>query len=226
MKAVIFDLEGTLIDLSSGHVKAYNEVLSGRYGLEFTHDDFLIGYGRHPWRIIKDFLEKKGVHDGNYREVAEQKQVILREKYRKELKVLPGVRKLLEDLLEAGAQIALATSTPRKNMEFMLKDPDLWDYFKVKVVAEDVKEAKPHPQIYQLAAEKLKVKPEDCWVIEDSLPGVQAGKAAGMRVIGVQTGFRTREELEKAGADLVVEDLEELTLEDLDTKAVNNRPIV
>lgn len=112
---------------------------------------------------------------------------------------------------------AVASSSPGKNVEFMLKNPGLDEYFDIIVTMEDVKEAKPNPRIFQLAAEKLGVKPEECIVIEDSIHGIKAGKTAGMKVIGVQTGFRTQEELEKAGADLVVEDLEGLELEDLKT---------
>ena len=218
VSAVVFDLEGTLIDLSEQHILAYREVLGKHFNIEFTKEDFLSGYGRGPHHIIRMFLERHGIEksDVECRRLADEKQVVLREKYSDKVRVLPGVRNLLNDLTEACLKVGLASSSPRRNVEFMLKNPGLWDYFQVVVAMEDVPEAKPDPRIFLLAAEKLNVKPAECVAVEDSVHGVRAAKDAGMKVVGVLTGGRKRDELEAEGADLVVEDLTRMSVEDLD----------
>jgi len=218
VSAVIFDLEGTLIDISDYHILAFKEVMRKNYSLDFTREDFLAGYGMHPWHIAEMFLKKHGVNasEAECRRLAEEKQVILRAKYADKVRVLPGARELLERFKAAKIRIALASSTPGKNVEFMLKNTGLKGFFKVVVVAEDVAEAKPDPGIFLLAAKKLGVLPSDCVVFEDSVHGVKAAKAAGMKVIAVLSGGTKRGALEAEGAGLVVEDLTSVSAGSLD----------
>jgi len=211
--AVIFDLEGTLIDILNGHVKAYDEVVARKYGLKFTREDMLKGYGMHPHRIIKEYLRRNGIDEGDCQKLADAKQALLRSKYRRELKVLPGAKKLLQELQDNGVQTALASSTPQQNVEFMLKDPGLWGYFQAIIVGEDVPEAKPKPHIFLLAAEKLGVDPGDCVVVEDSVVGLKAAKAAGMKTIAVLTGGQPKDEISREKPDILAKTLEEVTVE-------------
>jgi beta-phosphoglucomutase len=208
-KAILFDLEGTLIDMAHSHVAAYNEILEGRYSFMFGMGDLIPHYGMHPWRIVQIFLSKNGISasEKECRLLADEKQAVLRAKYTDRLVVLPGVRTLLEALKKNPVRLAIASSTPRQNVKFMLENPRLRGFFDVVVDGDDVKNAKPNPEVFIEAAMRLGVAPKDCVVVEDSLVGIQAAKAAGMKVVAVATGGRTMQELRAQMPDLVYEDL-------------------
>jgi beta-phosphoglucomutase family hydrolase len=210
-EAVVFDLEGTLIDMVESHVKAYDEVLAAGYGSRFVMDDLIAGYGKAPWRIVQMFLQRNGVSasERQCRLIADEKQKILRAKYAGLVAVLPGVRALLKSLKDSKMRLAVASSSPRENVKFMLAAPGLRDFFDVVVAGEDVREAKPDPALFLLTAQRLGVNPPSCAAVEDSTFGVEAAKAAGMKVVAVMTGGRKRDELEALGPDLVIKDLTE-----------------
>ncbi|MFH1403574.1 MAG: HAD family phosphatase [Candidatus Altiarchaeota archaeon] len=213
VKAVVFDLEGTLVDMFDSHVKAFNEVMARHYNLGFKSQDLLIGYGMHAGDIMRIFLRRNGVDCADCTTLVEEKQGILRSKYAGDLKVLPGARQILDALRKSGFKIGLASSSPGRNVEFMLRNPGLRPYFDAVAVAEDVEKAKPNPAVFLKAAELLGLNPRECVAVEDSVHGVEAAKKAGMMVIGVTTGQGTMEELDAAGADLIVASLESLTAE-------------
>jgi beta-phosphoglucomutase-like phosphatase (HAD superfamily) len=104
----------------------------------------------------------------------------------------------------------VATSAPRLNLELTLDELGLRSFFGAEVTAEDVHTGKPHPQVYQLAAQRLDRPPSACIVFEDAVAGIEAGRRAGMTTVGLAT-TRPAAELMAAGANLVVTDFTELT---------------
>ncbi|MBM3309520.1 MAG: HAD family phosphatase [Candidatus Altiarchaeales archaeon] len=218
MKAVIFDMDGVLIDSFVNHWKGYDAVMKKRFGFNVGKKEFLKLFGGDPRDITRKLLENHVITGRQDIEgIYDEKKKVYERYCRQGIVVFPGVFETLDGLKGRGAKIALASSSSKETVESMMKATKLGVKFDAVVGLEDVEKGKPNPDLFLKAAERLKVRPEDCWVVEDSLPGVEAGKKAGMKVIGVQTGFRTRVELEKAGADLVVENLENLKLEDLKT---------
>ena len=97
-----------------------------------------------------------------------------------------GVTSLLQYIKSKKMKVALCSSSPRKNIEHVVEVCGFKPYFDFIVSGEQFKESKPHPEIYLHAAEVLQVKPEDCWVVEDSEYGIQAGISAGMKVIALR----------------------------------------
>jgi HAD superfamily hydrolase (TIGR01509 family) len=126
---------------------------------------------------------------------------------------LPGVIQLLKSLHDGGYTAAVGSSAPLKNIRIILEELGIGDLFQAIVYGREVKEGKPSPQIFLMAARKLKVEPVNCIVIEDSIAGVSGAKRAGMSCIAVTT-THPPECLKEA--DLIVSTLENIAISDLD----------
>ncbi len=122
--------------------------------------------------------------------------------------LLGGAEELLNSL-HGRVKVALATMSNREIIDKLLPEKSLKGYFDVVITADDVHQPKPNPEIFLKAAAGLKVRPEGCVVVEDSIFGVKAAKDAGMRCVAVATGAYSKEELKEEGADLMVVSLNE-----------------
>jgi HAD superfamily hydrolase (TIGR01509 family) len=129
------------------------------------------------------------------------------ESYRRHAVPAPGVPELVDGLRGRGLKLAVASSSRTAWVETALEKLGLGQVFTVVVTGDMVRHSKPDPQIYLLAAERLNVAPGRCLAIEDAPKGVQAARAAGMKVVGVKTGYTAHLTLE--GADVVLESLTE-----------------
>ena len=214
MKAAIFDLDGTLIDLFEMHLKAFQETVRKHAGVEFTREDLVAGYGLRGEEIVELFLEKEGVDGVDVGELTEER-VEFALKGAGDVAVLPGVIKLLGELKAGGILLAVGTSARRNMTLKVLEEGGLAEYFEVVVAIDDVENGKPAPDIFLSAAAKMSVHPEKCVVFEDSIYGIRAAKTAGMKSIAVLYDSHTPEQLKKEDADLTVESLSDVTLEAL-----------
>jgi HAD superfamily hydrolase (TIGR01509 family) len=129
------------------------------------------------------------------------------------MREFPGVTKLLQLLDKNGVKAAIGSSAPLENINVILNGLGISGYFQAIVYGQEVKESKPSPQVYQLAARKLGAEPQNCIVIEDAVAGVTAAKRGGMHCIAV-TNSHPAEALSQA--DLVVDSLEKVDLGVLD----------
>jgi len=216
MKAVIFDMDGVLIDSFENHWKGFDAVMKKRFGFNVDREEFLRLFGSDPRDITRKLLENHGV-DGNQDidGIYAEKKKFYENLCREGVTILPGVEETLGRLKNKGFKIGVASSSSTDTVKSMMKITGLGRYFGTAIGLDDVKKGKPHPDLFLKAAENLEAEPKDCVVVEDSLPGVESGKRAGMKVLGVMTGQRTREELKGAGADIIAENLENIVLEDL-----------
>ena len=210
-KAVIWDMDGVIVDTSPYHEEAWRETFFKR-GVEFTEKDFRRSFGQRNDTIITGVLGKppsQKVIDS----IADEKEASFRRKICQQIEPLPGVTQLLSVLTAAGFRQALATSAPLQNVRLVMKDLGIEGYFEGVVTEKDVTDGKPSPQGFLLAARKLGVEPEDCIVIEDAVVGVAAAKRAGMGCVAV-TNTHPRGRLGEA--DLIVGSLEDVTVVDLE----------
>ena len=142
--------------------------------------------------------------------MAEKREKILEDLFAKEeIKILPGFLRLVKSLKKNNIKIGLATSASKKFLIFILDKIDIKKYFNVIHCGDDVEHSKPNPEIFLLTAKDLDVNPKNCVVIEDSVNGVKAGKAAGMDVIAVTNTFSKKHLTE---ADIVLDSLEEINV--------------
>ncbi len=147
-------------------------------------------------------------------ELGDKKEELYREAAGRGVKLVAGARALLEGLERAGFRQAIGSSAPRKNLELILRLTATEQFFPVIVSMEDIERGKPDPQVFQVAAERLKMPATRCVVVEDAVAGVEAAKAGGMKCIAVRfAGQHSGSALAKAGADLVVASLEEVTVD-------------
>jgi A/G-specific adenine glycosylase len=204
--AVIFDLDGTLIDSEPVYRRADEAWLASK-GItvpESAWDDF-VGVGGPA---LMEWLRDHHGLAGSIPELVAEKDVAYLEYARRHTRVFPPVRELILDLVIDGIPLAVVTSSRRSVLDAMLAETGLETVFAVSVASDDVRETKPHPEPYLLAARRLGVDSARCWVFEDSQYGVIAAHGAGMRAIAVpgpglevREAFRSAEVVVKGGPD-------------------------
>ena len=205
MKAVIFDMDGVIVDSEPRHERAFLEVLSeigyaDCHGLRFA--DYI---GRADREIWVDFLARHNPVQ-TMEQLLEMKRERVVEIIRREQPVFDGLPGLIKKLATQ-YQLAVASGSERQVVQEVLSLEGLRGFFPVVVTSADVTRGKPAPDIFLRAAELLDVRPKDCWVIEDSKPGVAAGLAAGMQVIAITN---THPAAELGQADYVVSTYDEV----------------
>lgn len=202
-RAVLWDLDGTLVDSEEFHWRAWKETLEDA-GITITHQDFLSSFGQRNDAILAKWLGENAAA-GTIERIGNDKEERYRELVCLEgLLPLPGAAEWVERLHHEGWQQAIASSAPRSNVETVLDALHMRSWFQAAVAAEDVREGKPAPDVFLAAAARLSTEPHGCVVVEDARAGIAAAQRAGMRSIGVG---RNASEL---GADLAATKLSDL----------------
>lgn len=217
IKAVIFDFDGTLVDLFDEHLGAFREVIRRRFNMEFSRGDLDAGYGMVGRDILRLFFRKHGmdVSDDVLESIARERRSLALENIGSGMRLLPGAGRLLKELKKAGFKIAVATSCSKQVCEHVFDMPPFRGLLDAVTTGSEVKNGKPHPEIFLKTAVKMSVRPGECLVFEDSAYGVKAGRNAGMRVVAVTTGHDLREKLLGEKPDRVIGSLLEFSVEDV-----------
>ena len=203
MRAVLWDLDGVLVDSAAFHFQAWRELFAS-LGREFSEADFRRTFGLRNDAILRDLLGDLPLAE--VERVGARKEALFRRAALGNIVALPGALSLLRLLRERRFKLALVSSTPHGNIDLILGSLGVEAAFDVIVGEEDVTRGKPDPEGFLLASKRLGVPPGECVVIEDAPAGVEAAKRGGMRCVGVSRD-RPREAL--ANADLVVVTLED-----------------
>jgi beta-phosphoglucomutase len=189
LRAVLWDLDGTLVDSEAYHWRSWRDAMR-QEGIELSYDRFLASFGQRNDRILATWMGD-GVDAQRVQRIGDAKEAEYRRLAEAEgLTPLPGAREWLASLKANGWKQAIASSAPRLNVETMLRVLHLEPFLDAIVSAEDVTVGKPDPQVFLKAAEKLRVPPSRCVVVEDAAAGVEAARRAGMRSIGVNARQR------------------------------------
>jgi len=222
IKAIIFDVDGTLADTEDGHRKSFNKafaesgldwnwdvelyrkllkVTGGKERIKYFIADFLTGYTKPD--NFEDFVKHlHKVKTGHYTAMLREGHIPLR----------PGIKQLIDDAHTAGITLAIATTTSPENVSALLEvglGEDWEKYFAANGCGDIVPNKKPAPDIYYWVLEKLKLAPGDCIALEDSENGLRSSLAAGIRTF-VTVNHYTRDQ-NFAGADGVFDDLSDLS---------------
>jgi len=206
LQAVIWDMDGVLVDSLPTHVEAWQIILT-RYGYQYTYEQMIPVFGMNDVSVLSTLTNGRFTEE-EQKTLAREKESIYQDLIGREIKSLPGVSTWLENFRDGGLKQTLASSSTRESISIILKNLHIDSFFDIVVSGEGFP-SKPNPFIFLKAAEKLNIQPENLLVIEDSAVGVEAAKTAGMYCLAVTT-TTTKEELKKA--DLVVNRLNQLTI--------------
>jgi len=204
-KAVIFDLDGVLVDTGPFHRKSWHDI-AAQEGFDLTDEFFYRTFGMQNYQILPLLLGADAPPDKIER-ISVAKEDRFRELIAGRLTLMEGVPALIDDLKSHGFTLAVGSSAPRVNLEFMLRQAHALHRFDALVHGQEVDHGKPAPDTFLKAAEKLHLPPHRCIVVEDALPGVHAARAADMAVVAITT---TRSRSDLAPADLVIDGMSEL----------------
>ena len=204
--ALIFDLDGVIVDSNAIHVRAWERYLAMHGRPLPPHPDSLI-FGRHNDEIVRAFFGDD-IRPEEVRAHGADKEALYREMMRPVLaqRLVPGVREFLARWRRL--PLALASNAERANVEFVLEQAGLQQWFRVILDGRQVRAPKPDPAIYREAARRLGVESGSCVVFEDSPAGVAAAQAAGAQVVGLLTTYK-----ELPGVTLAVRDFRDPELE-------------
>lgn len=205
---IIFDMDGVIVDSNPFHKIALKQFCR-QHGIELSDEQLIkqiFGRTNREWitALFKNISEEKIL------EYTIEKEELYRKLFDKDIAPVNGLISFLDLLDKHQVPRAIGTSAPRSNVDFTLDKTQTWRYFHTILNDTFVTHSKPHPEIYLKCAEALGLPNDRCIVIEDSLSGIQAGKAAGSKVIGITT---THAAGELSGCDMIIDDFVGLTVE-------------
>jgi HAD superfamily hydrolase (TIGR01509 family) len=204
-------MDGVLADTSQLHFETWERILVEQ-GIPFDRHKFHLIYGLKNQDLLP-YLTDRPLEPEWVEWIADQKEQAFRQALHGNLFPLPGVVMWLQRFSAMGYRQAVASSAPPENVEVLVDELGICMYFDALVTPGDLP-GKPDPAVFLLAASQLEVSPDDCIVIEDSIPGIDAARRAGMRCIAVTT---TNPPEALTQADLVVGTMDQLTVEQVDS---------
>lgn len=221
LRAIIFDMDGVLIDSPKYNWKSFNQLLA-KYGVAIGKEEIKNRYlGRSLRDQIKMIREAHHIEEEiDIVDFSRKANVIQLRMMRSKVGPNKQVQRLMHEAKANDIKIAVATSSTKARAAKILKLIGVFDLLNVLITADDIEKHKPYPDIYLKAADALEANPKDCIVFEDALDGIISARKAGMKVIGIVTVYHTRKELHEA--DLVIDKFSQIDIATLE-KLTENR---
>jgi HAD superfamily hydrolase (TIGR01509 family) len=206
IQGILWDMDGVIVDTGELHYQTWVDVLA-RYGVSYTREQFQQYFGMNNVSVMKKLMGDH-VSPELMKSIPAEKEEQFRKRVDHSLKPYPGVLDCLKYFHQLGYRQAVASSAPQENIEVLICNLGLLDSFDALVSGLEMP-GKPAPDVFLKAAHEIEIPPAACVVIEDSLAGVAAAKAAGIRCIAV-TNTNPAEAL--AAADWIVNSLQEVAV--------------
>lgn len=195
LRALLFDLDGTLIDSEFFHFECWNEILE-EFGVKLTYNDWLDNYAGVPMPTNAGRLIEKFAIATPLQQIIEKRERLTLERLKtKDVNLMPYVGDVLEYFQQQGLTLALVTSSPRQDVEAVFERNGLGRYFKLIITRTEVAKSKPDPESYLVCVEKLGLQKEECLVFEDTINGVKSAKAAGLTCFAIQGNINEHHKL-------------------------------
>lgn len=189
IKAILFDMDGVLIDAKDWHYEALNKAL-GLFGMEISRYDHLHTFDGLPTRVKLQMLsEQHYLPEELHSFMNELKQKYTAEIIERKCRPMFHHEYALSKLSRAGYKIAVCSNSVKATIDMMMRKSQLMSYIDLIVSNEDVKKSKPDPEMYLFAINQFGLAPEECLVVEDNPKGIAAGKASGAFVLPVGTVY-------------------------------------
>ncbi|MHB1346373.1 MAG: HAD family hydrolase [Candidatus Humimicrobiaceae bacterium] len=206
IKAVVFDMDGTIADSEKIAQKVTRDFFQKR-DIVLTKEEEKIMFGLTWKDLVREILKSRGFqYNQNIKNTLKERYV---RTMSRDVKALPGVYDLLAEI-NKNLKVALATNSRRREVDIIFDKLGFHEYFHLKLARDHVKKPKPDPEIYLKAADIFGIKPFECVVFEDSIIGLMAAKAAGMKRVAIVNTY-SREELSK-NADLIIDGYKDIDL--------------
>ena len=213
MQAVIFDMDGTMVNNMMIHHYAWQRKLA-TLGLDWTIEEVKEKvHGVNEEILLRLFGDRFTAEER--KQISSEKEAAYREIFLPQLKLIKGLAPFLEQLKENHIPMAVASAAPPENVDFVLDNLTLRPYFSAILHSRSVENGKPHPEIYLKTAAALRKDPEDCVVFEDSVVGATAAANAGCPVVVVTTTHTKQEFKAVPNIRKYITDFTEITLEEL-----------
>ena len=207
--AAVFDMDGTLVDNNPFHIKAWQAFYQER-GRELSLDEYKKNINGRVAKDIFPYIFQREIEPDEIELLSNEKESLYRELYKPHIKPIDGLVPFLEELLHAGMPMAIATSGLPINIDFLFEHLIIKHYFKSIIDASQITRGKPDPEIFLKAAQSINADPQSCVAFEDSVSGIAAAKAAGMKVVALTT-MQKREFIQQA--DLIIDDYTQINLQ-------------
>jgi len=183
--AVIFDLDGVIVQTTEFHFNAWREFFSKR-NIDFSFEQFIKTFGSCNHDVFMKYVDPN-ISIMESIKLSDEKESLFRNYAKGKVEAIDGAVELIYNLNIEGIKLGLATSTPRKNLDFFFRELNIGKYFLATVCEEEVINGKPNPEIFLKCAQKLNVAPEACVIVEDSPQGILAAKRAKMACVAYTT---------------------------------------
>ncbi len=209
MKAVIFDVDGTLVDSVDLHAKSWQEAFE-HFGHPIPFDEIRSQIGKGGDQLMPVFLAKDEI-DSKGEEIEKYRGDLFKKKFLHQVKPFPQVRALFQKLLEDGWRVALASSAKGDELETYKEISQISDLLDAETSSDDAEQSKPHPDIFEAALKRLgQISPQDCVVVGDSPYDAEAASKAGIRAVAFLCGGFPKEQLRRAGFEQFYQDAADL----------------
>jgi HAD superfamily hydrolase (TIGR01509 family) len=210
--AIIFDLDGVLVDSSPFHFRKWVDFLRN-HAIPFDEGELpniVLGPANDVIfrRFLGDHLTRKQIS-----QLSEELDANFRREIGPNPPALPGVRRFIEECHTQGVVMAVASAAIASNVKFLVDALGFRPFFREVLAVDSTTNPKPHPDIYLKVADKLGVQPSACAVFEDSYVGIEAAKRAGMKCIGISSTFSAADLRRNTQADMIVPNFEPVSLE-------------
>lgn len=213
-EAFIFDMDGTLVDNMRFQFEAWQQFFAlYDAAIEIEKVKQLAKIGM-PQKMLENFFKRKLPADEISAHL-DRKELFFQELYNAHFAPINGLHNFLDRAFRSKIPLAIATGSDYRNVDYTLDKLNIRHYFQIIVTADDIKNGKPHPESFLLAAEHLKVAPRNCLVFEDSFTGIEAAYQAGMRTVALTTMHRAEELKNLGGVSAVIDDYDSPKLAEL-----------
>jgi HAD superfamily hydrolase (TIGR01509 family) len=204
IKAVIFDIDGTLVDSVDLHARAWQEAFA-HFGKRIPFEKIRHQIGKGGDQLMPVFLSKEELEQFG-EELEKYRSDLFKREYLPQVKAFPRVRELFEAIRALGKKVALASSAKSDELDAYKRIANIQDLVEEETSSDDAEKSKPHPDIFQAALDKLKLKPDEAVVVGDTPYDAEAAAKAGLKTICLLSGGFPREELEAAGCIAIFQD--------------------
>ena len=214
LKAIIFDLDGTLVDSLPYHHESWRIFFKNNNLEEHDFSEVLKEYkGGGTLELMTSVFGDMYTKD-ELKKMTDDKEIIFRDIYKSKIYPIEGLKQFLDNLKENNISLAIGSNAIRKNVIMTIEELSLTNYFSSIICGDEVSRGKPDPEMFVKTLSNLNVSRNECIIFEDSIEGVKAAKNAHIKVIGV-TSSQSSEKLKSVGAFKTIDDYTKISLDNI-----------